>query len=649
MTRAIIWKEWKRLRGLLLAFLLAAILIPAIPGQLLPNEGETAQTLILFMFTLFCLFSGIIFYEQKRRGTIHFLLSRPATKPYLFVTHYLSYALMLAALLIISLSAHYVHMTFRFPHFSPLDMLLEPELVIDLALCLFFLSLSLFVANSAITFGSTTVGIAFIIMLVLPFVFHKQVSSFASSVPPLGPRESPVTFLWLLLCGGVFLGVLSLWEIAFDELRDAKNARWIRALVSASALSVIMIAVAAHLVARATVSPSEKRIQEVIATGVGKYPVACVVSDGRRENGLVVVKGPPYFLRGKFIERKGNESPVVKSGDAAGRFFVPVVERRYQASLLKFAYFSDKPILGQEIRAMGANLSRVNTISPKHYSRRESFGPPFPSPDGDRVAYLKTSSSRFGKESSASLWITKLYYTSVSDFVDLPNDAESTFEPIGWTPDGYDFMLREKGPKGPRIWAVDWVATGIRPFLDEFPDAVITGHDLPKAGEWMSLLRKETRREWAMWLVNYRSGESKKLGAFKQPPLRAWTPYGNWFAYWTPESGLVTYNVSEDARQPAVCPHAPSIRQMKWSPPPGSSLAIVAVEPEEPHAKAYVALFNPTNCSVIKLIDGFAAPEKKWGWLSSQAIVYADGGELWQVDLLGKRTLISSTIVSSKN
>jgi hypothetical protein len=651
VIRAIIWKEWRKSRWLFLAFVLAAVVIPAIPGQFFPNEGETARGLLRFIWTMFCLFSGALFYEQRSRDTISFSLARPASRPSVFGIQHLSYLIIFCALVVISLSVHYLHMVMRFPELSPLDILLEPELVIDFALCLLFLSLSLFVATSIIQFGGTAVGIVFVVVLASLLLFNEHVTALASHVPSLGPREAPVACLLLLLFGAVFFETLSLWEMSFNELRDARNKRWMRAVASATVLSVLLLVVTAGVIARTTTNLREMGFKEIIVTHSEMYPLACVMIDGAEEDALIAVRKPAYFMRGRFMKREKDGPPELRKGPR-GRAFVlaPGAKHgprwwKWEKILLAFVYFSDKPLLGQEIRrVMGGGRLDVNTISPRYYSRRETLSPPYLSPDNDRVAYLRTSTPRLGGPTTLSLWITKFGYghSVISDYAELPAEAGTAWEPIGWTPDGYDFMLRKIGSKKSEIQTVDWVARGPRQFLEDFPNAVITGNDLPKAGDWMSVLTKNDAGNWELRVINYRSDERRMLGEFAEPPPRAWEKYGRGFAYY---DGTETVNLlyfSDDIRLVKSFSVSGAVADMKFH-PHGDKMAFVTADAGANETDASLKVYDSTTERTHTLVAGdFTSDAEQWDWLSGDALVYASDKKLWQVDMAGTRTLLLS-------
>lgn len=684
MIRAIIWKEWRKTRLLFLGFVLAAILLPAFPGQFFPNEGETARAMMRFIWIIFCLFGGWFFHEQRGRGTIPFSLARPATKPYLFGVQHLSYLIIFGALVVITLSVHYIHMCFRFPVLSLLDILLEPKLLFGLVLCLFFLSLSLFVAQSIITFGTTIVGIAFAVMLTLLLIFSRQVAALAAQLPWLGPRLAPLTYIALLLCGIAFFGTLSLWETSFDEMRDAKNRRWTRGLASATILSIILIGVAIYSICRTRVKPSKMTVNEVFSTFQSSYPVTCSLSDGSDQDRLVAISSSPYYVGGRFVKKEADPPPFIRDLHVSGKNFIPVPFDRgkYRKT---YVYYSEKPILGAEIRraGVGIGLSRgwryggyrddIDTVvlSPRYYSRKETLGLPFLSPDNDRVAYLRTSRSRFGGKVSRSLWITKfgqyIHSPTISDHAELPGDAGTDrqpigWTPIGWTPGGYNFLLGRTGPDGPETWAVDWVARGPQRFLEEFPGAIITGDDLPRRaerrgrhrGKWISAVRKTDTGTWELWGVNYRSGEKQKLDEFKNQPVRAWGMSGlnvnarktlgvsdssDLLVCFDGSNEIILYEIGDTIQRVKSFPVPMQVSHMKV---PSSSpmVAIVGTAPADVGKRTSLSILIITG-RVIMLVDDFPATERQWGWLSdAHVICYASGSELWQVEMDGTRTRI---------
>ena len=113
-----------------------------------------------------------------------------------------------------------------------------------------------------------------------------------------------------------------------------------------------------------------------------------------------------------------------------------------------------------------------------------------------------------------------------------------------------------------------------------------------------------------------------------------WGEGGGYFTYWTPESGLhVTTNPEK------ICPDVPPILHMKWSPRTSSIACVIA---EISGKKPCLAVIDPSACTVTKLVEDFPSNEKQWAWLREGAIVYADGAELWQVDINGERTFVVS-------
>ncbi|UCD56285.1 MAG: hypothetical protein JSV16_10650 [Candidatus Hydrogenedentota bacterium] len=658
MITAIIWTEWKRCRRLFVAFLVAAIAVPVIPAQALPDAGAAARELTRSVWLLFSFLPGWIFYEQKRHATLPFLLARPATKPFSIGIQCFSYLTMLAALVIASLSLHFLHMFLRVPGFSALNVLLGPDLFLGLILCLLVFSFSLFLAISALSFGFTAFGIGLFFILLALTISLEQVAHLVSRWIILAPVESPAAFLMICICAGVILGTLSLWMLSFGEIRDARNRRWIGTVALASILSLVLVAGTIRTVAQAVRNPTAAaKVREIIVTGNVKYPVVGMLSDGSDEGFMFTIENPASLEKlGKFMGRGKDNFRLVRNlnrGDQSflfafamdfpGNFFW----RRSSWTFPNLAYFSDTPLWGQEIRLLNLENTRVLRISPRDYSRNETLGLPFLSPDGDRVAYVKVSAPRLRNESSESLWITKSRRRPISGSLDLSNDVDKTaaaagWTPIGWTPDGYDFLLRKTGPEGPEIWAVDWVATGVRRFLPEFSDSVVAEEDLPKAGEWISLITRDAGSKWGLWLVNYRSGENRRLGVFEDAPVRAWSKFGGWFACWAPEKGLSIHSISDGIRLRAACPRLPSIRQMKWA-PLATKLAIVTVKTGPTEEISNLALLDPGGCDTTPLVEGFRANERQWGWLSDSALVYADGGELWQADADGDLTLLFSS------
>jgi len=649
LIKTIFWKEWKNYRKRFVVFLLAVTITPAIPTQFIPyRENMGGSSIFAFVWLLSALVAGSLFYEQKRAGALPFLLARPATKPFLFGVHYLSHLSILAALVIVSLGVHCIHVAFRFPETSWLDVLLRPDFLFAFVLVLATFSILIFIYTSSITFGPAKVGMAFLSMLALCFIFFKlygdSMGSFLSDLPSLRTGEAPVASLLMLGCIAVVPATLSLWEISFYEIFDAGNRRWLSAVIAASALSVVLVVSMSVSIAGAMGMPSPAYFKEIIVThGKEHTRILGVVSNDSREDWLVAIGGRLNLKKGRFLVGNDENRPIlsVRNLGRKGRSFSYMPDRREK----NLVYFSDKPLWGQEIRIV--DLEHRNppskAISPKYYSDRENLGPPFPSPDGDRVAYLRTNASRLGGQTTQSLWITTTGYNPVSDYVVLPGDEGRAFEPIGWTPsgwtpigwtpDGYDFMLRRTGPEGPEIWAVDWVATGARRFLEEFSDAIIAEDDLPKKGERISLVREEADHKWGLWVVNYRSGGSRKLGVFGKMPVRTMTP-GGVLTYWAAERGLCL-----DTPGVRTCPDVPPILHMKWS-PDMSGLACVTTDVSE--GKPYLALIDTTDCTVTKLVEDFPSNKKQRAWLSRRAIVYADGAELWQVDTDGEQTFIAS-------
>jgi hypothetical protein len=638
--KAIIWKEWKRSRILFIAFLGAAILIPALPAHFFPNEGETARVFIRLIWVLFSLSAGWLFGEQSRRGTLPFLLARPATKPYLFCVHYLSYLIMLGALIAGSLLVHYIHMAIRFPGFSLLEIIFEPGLIFGLALCFFLFSLSLFIANSFVTFGSTVVGIAFLVimflmLMVLFGVPGRGTASIPTALYSLRLIESPLLFLFTMICGGMIFATLSLLEISFDELRDAKNRRWISTISVTSVLSVALLIGTTGGVTGVVKKPTSLEIKQIL-TGlkVGDIPQAAVAIT---DDAVYTIRTP-------------QNNPFLKSGDSRVKRIVRVegqpyglVRQKHGATL---AYHSDKPIWGQEIRLLHPFGGGIRSISPSDYSQTSVLGEPFVSPDNDRIAYLRTSTPRFWGKATTSLWITKL--GSVSDYAELPGDVETAqWEPIGWTPDGYKFMLRKREAGKTEIWAVDWVARGPSRLLEDFPDAIITADDLPKDGKWFSFVRKTADGKWNLGLIDYREGESKDLGTFDSEPLRAWVASGTRFAYWEHKKG---YSLKELGDPGAIeyehtCPDIPPVLQMRWS-PHGDKLALVTSRTDTEKVGPRLLLLDPFTCTIEPLIEDFPATKQQWTFYHWNSIIYADGGELMRYNLESKSTFTLFSLAS---
>ncbi|GAB4342169.1 MAG: hypothetical protein Kow0099_19490 [Candidatus Abyssubacteria bacterium] len=366
--------------------------------------------------------------------------------------------------------------------------------------------------------------------------------------------------------------------------------------------------------------------KEAIITGLKEYyPVMLVAAANGKEDYLI--PNPTTFWLKKLVPTGQLSLSAMKKG----RGFT------WSGTL---TYHSDKPVWGQEIRAVGLNRLSTRRVSPAKPSGCETLTRPYGSPDGDRIAYLKTGASRFGSPSSISVWITKWHAPPVSDSVILSENPGDMFEPIDWTPDGYDFMVRKRGPEGAEIWAVDWVAEGVRPFLDGFWNSEITGDDLPHAGEWLSLIRPEPDGARSLWLVNYRSGPAQRIAVSKEVPVRAWADSGTRFAYWTFDSGLFVYSIDDSLQLHLTCPGDSRITQMKWS-LGGTALAVVA-ESADPNAGPSLLLIHADTCAATMLVESFTAQPPQWDWLNDTTIVYAQGRELWQVTTGGKRELIVS-------
>jgi hypothetical protein len=504
-----------------------------------------------------------------------------------------------------------------------------------LALCFFSFSYSLFHANSSMILGPAKGSLS-----LLPFVAVVSWAVFWATRSPIWrPGESPTQLLLLALSSGMVFLTLSLWEALLDETRERENRKWIAVGIIGSTLSVIL-ATATIIAWTQTFTKgfTNRHIKELTVAGSSMFPIVAVV---------------PQFPDGNFVfvlENPNPGKPVLKFSKATPdkRLEVIYIERLGQSFVKlgedSLAYFSEKPIWGQEIRVVNINDQHAQRIWPKGYWPSKSLRAPFASPDGKRIAYLGTTSMMFGRGFLTSVQFTKYFYYWPTDYITLTSHPNVTFDPIGWTPDGYDFMLRKTGPAGPEIWAVDWVASGARRFLTEFSDAIITENDLPQVGEWISLIQKDAEGKWTLCLVNYRSEGKVAVGNFENAPLRAWTKSGKRFACWSAENGLAVYNVSDTIVQHADCSAIPPVQQMKWS--PGEiKLAIVTRESGTPESASRLEVLDVDGCNVTNLVGDFAANAKQWDWLSDEAIVYARGGELWQVDTNAEQTLVLSTAV----
>jgi hypothetical protein len=537
----------------------------------------------------------------------------------------------------------------------------EPGLIFVLALCFFLFSLSLFIANSFVTFGSTVVGIAFLVLMFLLGIalFGTSIRGAVSVVSiffSLRLSESPLLFLFIMICGGMVFATLSLLEISFDELRDVKNRRWINTLAAASLLSIALLIGTTGGVAGAASKPASLEFKQIFAglnLGNIRQAVVAVADDAVYTIRTQPVKSTRSVLVDPTVER------IVK---VDGQPYVLVRQKRARSML---AYRSEKPIWGQEIRFLYASSGGIRRVSPGDYSQSNVLGEPFVSPDADRIAYLRTSTPRFWGKATTSLWITKLNF-SVSDYAELPGDVETTqWEPIGWTPDGYKFLLRKKEAGKSEIWAVDWVARGPTRFLEEFPDAIITEDDLPKDGEWFSLVRRQDDGKWDLRLVNYRRGESKSLGTFDSEPVRKWSGCATLFAHWESASGItVTVIVKREslhfknlrgADADGMTKHEPmqriftwapdihSVLQMRWSPLHYKLALVVKGGKAWKEGIPRLVTIDPYGSHTMDVIaENFPAEKHQWGWLDGSTIIYADGDRLLQKSIGGQTIFLLS-------
>ncbi len=699
MIKAILWKEWKKERWLFTMFLFGSITVPPALMELHPRRPDPALWQLGLWWSLYAMILGFVFVGENKRKIIPFLLARPSTKSAVFCAHHVCRFTLLAALIIISLTSFCAYVSLRKIGVSSLAVIFHPVLVFDVVICIFVFSLSALLDVSLLTFGATAVGVLILSFAFALFLLRPALPLMLVSIGNLSPTEAPAAFLEIVALVGLVSVALFLAEISFDEIRDRMNKKWLLAVTLAVALAILTFSFTFRNIARVLSSlPNPKTIEEIRLTDDGIYPLMVITSDDMGDRFLLAVQNP-ISPRGPLVKLKGKGLDDVSymkklSPEEKAFSFPDVRSHRGRASSSLLMYFSEKPLWGQEIRTfdlMGGfgriyfidSLIKkdVRSVSPRDYSLKETIGIPFLSPDADRIAYLKTTTSRFSKNSSASLWMMKLGETPLSGHVDLEVDAETALEPIGWTPDGFDFLLRKTTPTGSEIWAVDWTATGARRFLPEFSDAIITDDDLPKYGEWISLVQRNPGGKYLLWAVNYRSGEKVKLGLFDNIPQRRpfayLTPNGGWcvwrdldpqgkrpitrtcyeFGHESDEppafenkpltlirkSKKSAYYQSSDKSFGLVLyfsepsdPHKslPEIREMK-------RMATVVAESDAPNAKKNLTVPGPEGeCKV--LVENFTANEKQWDWLSDQAIVYAKDGQLWQVDKDGEQTLVLS-------
>jgi hypothetical protein len=627
VIRSIFWKEWRRSRIILLIFLITSIIIPLFPSVIFKNEGNTGRYFLYFIWILFGFIIGAR-YEQKPSGPISFLRARPVNEPVLFLVHTSCLLSFTVIVMILSFSAHLLQMALQYPHFPVMGLLTEPGVLFAVVTSLSAFAFTAFPAN----IGFIRVLAGFLSLAVILFVTEK-VFGVEFTLPLLSPDEAPV--LYLTISSAIFIVFLTFifLKASYREIRNAKNRRWMRVAAAASLVAALFVFRTGALFARAARVAHPETISEVIATHGSPAPLIVTMSDGK-ESRPYIFYNTGSLTGGKFKNTQPN--PIHLSGR-------PITGRLFRPLKWRLVYFSRKPLWGSEIRMTRRDLP-IDHVSRMSSLTGYSAGPPFCSPDGDRFAYLSTRISPRAGQNRQQLWIGKFNYYLLSDHVDLSKAADISFEPLGWTPDGYDFMLRRKTTAGDEIWAVDWNAQDLRPFLPEFGSAVITEDDLAQAGEWISLLMQE-QGEYVVWLVNYRSGEKVQVGTYVDIPLRTWSDSGEWFSLWNREKGLTIYHVTDKVLEYAEFPDVAALEQMKWS-PNGSLLAFVT--PNSLSEKHSLRLLNRINRTSSILVEDFPSTEKLWDWLSPAAIVYSDGKELWQVDISGEKMFLTSTELLEK-
>jgi len=621
---------------------MGAILISIIP--LAGPSGELgAPWLVYVLLVLMSLFTGQLFFEEGRKGTHPFLWARPATKPFVFCAHQASCLVILGIFAIITLSVECAVGALRIPGFSVLDRVVDPGLLYEFGFCLFVFSASCFVATSAMVFSPSVTGIAFLVGVatVVVMLWQGILPPLLRRMQPLDPGESPLASLLILASTIVLPATLSLWEMSFFEVKDARNKRWIRAVTVASIFCAVLLFATVRSCQRAIRYPAVEQMSEIIVTNNKDCPVVCVVPVSAAEDNLVPLSDTSRF--GNLANPRSGSKQLSPSRRITGRSFTLI------PGTLLYIYISDKPLWGREIRRYNQQTREKNVLSGDASWSRKTLSRPFLSPDNDRAAYPETVRPWFGNQVRTSLWITKVERPYLSDSATLTETDDVVFRPIGWTPDGYDFILEKTtadegastAPKRPELWAVNWLATEKRPFLPDFWGSMITESDLAQAGEWISLVQRsdEADSRYALWLVNYRTKAKLQVALSKEVPVRCWSKSGERFAYWTREDGLTIFHVSNAPEKKAVCPHGNQVRQMKWS-PSEMKLAVVVEESKSGGDGTALELLHPEDCTIQTLVADLSATENQWEWLSDAAIVYAAGNELWRVDVNGKQTLV---------
>jgi hypothetical protein len=557
----------------------------------LGNPGNV-RWLLGFTWALFAGFLALSFHMQQRGGRISFLLAHPTTKPHLFCTHYLVHILFLLILIVLSLLSHYLDLKFTQSNRGILDLLFDPRLLFSLTISIFIFILAFFALTSGLILGRAAVG-AFMIFLLLIFGVFLKMRNLAERLLSLNPLDSPSSFLILTTAAATLLASFILWTISFDEIRDKRNRRWLFPAIAASVAAAVLAVPAAWVVVDALNPPLGRGvIEEIMVEDNPRYPVVGIISDHNKKTIFFLENRSPASSK---MTPQQMHFRIPKPRIEDSNFFCLVSFKHYLQPVI---YRSSLPVWGQDIRAFDL-AGKVRIVSAKNYARIESLSAPFLSTDGDRIAYLKTSRPRFGKDISRSVCITAIR-APITESIALSDEPDIEYSPIGWTHTGQYFLFQKNMADDFEVWAVDWLATE----LFALPNSVAKG--AATADNFEDIQNQEELRQLP-----------EKV---KDVALSYWN-----FAYRPEEKWL-----EKELNLPLL--------QVKRAPFIGT-YAIVAKSTPESAPK--LGTYSSSTGELRWILDNFQQTENQWDWYGS-IIIYAQGKELWQVNISGERTLITT-------
>ncbi len=242
-------------------------------------------------------------------------------------------------------------------------------------------------------------------------------------------------------------------------------------------------------------------------------------------------------------------------------------------------------------------------------------GPPFISPDQDRVALLS------GSDVTIAL-LDRPAYLSFS----IGASGSGKLSAVGWTPNGDDFYLLKSLAKGDsEVWAVDRLAQGARRILRDLPSIEIAHADLSAGvGDWISCLSRGDGF-WSLWAYN--TVTQKRLivaDSLSRTPVRTWSAE-NRLAYWVPERGLVVIEISDHHVVPVMGLPLPEVRELKWS-PKDRYLGVLSDG---------LDVVDVSTGTIERVVHGYR-PEV-WDWLNEKNLVYVQGAAILAVHVDGNK------------